>query len=376
MTAQRVATPRIPQIELLRGMAVAGIFLFHLWSVIPLSADSWILGPVLARLPLLGTLGVIVFNCITGFVLSVPYLGQHHPRPLPGTLDFFHSRFRRICLPYYPTLILWTIPWLILSAHKQGWLSILLAFVTHLVFLHTLHDSTFFAIVPAFWWLGMLAQFYLVYPGLLRFFVRVGPGKACVTACVICWGSWVVLTHVANQSPGSTLATVYYLSYFNLPVRLPEFALGMWLSAAWNRAAPLVRGRLQTSTPASLLVKRIGPFLIGLTFVLLLHPAFVDQLSQPLDHIYLVFWCLSGTLAILRWPLAVRLGSWRFTLDLAAASYGIYLLHQPLLGYGNQYLTGLLSPGVRFVVLLIGIGLLCYRAAVGLNILIYRLARS
>ena len=74
-----------------------------------------------------------------------------------------------------------------------------------------------------------------------------------------------------------------------------------------------------------------------------------------------------------RWPLTMRLGGWR--LVLAATSYGIYLLHQPPLIYANQYLTGPFRPGARFAVLLLGIGWLCYRAAVGLNLLVYRLAR-
>jgi len=371
-----MAMLRIPGIELLRVLATIGIFLFHLWSEIPLKSDSRIIGPVLARLPLLGALGVIVFNCITGFVLSVPYLGQPNPRPLPEALNFFRARFGRICLYYYPTLILWMIPWILLSPHTQGWLSVLLAFVTHLVFVHTLHGSTFFAIVPAFWWLGLLAQFYLVYPWLLRFFMRIGPGKACVLTCVICWGGWVILTRLASQFPRSTLATVHYLIYFNLPVRLPEFALGMWLAAVWNGAESLVHSRQRTRPRPSLLVTVIGPLLMGLTLFLLLHRAWLDQLSQPFLHIYLIFWCLCGMLAVLRWPLSTRLGSWRLTLDLAAASYGIYLMHQPLLGYANHYLAGLFRPSVRFVVLLLGIGWLCYRAAVGLNMLVYRLTRS
>src|SRR5262245_31178354 len=65
MTEPRLAMSRIPGIELLRVLATVSIFLFHLWSAIPLSSDAWILGPVLVRLPLLGTLGVIVFNCIS-----------------------------------------------------------------------------------------------------------------------------------------------------------------------------------------------------------------------------------------------------------------------------------------------------------------------
>jgi peptidoglycan/LPS O-acetylase OafA/YrhL len=373
MTEQRAATSRIPQLELLRVMATVGIFVFHLWTVIPLSSDVALVGAVLARLPLLGTLGVIVFNCITGFVLSAAYLGQNTQRSIPPTLDFFRHRFGRICLHYYPTLILWTILWLLPVVQNQGGLFALLAFVTHLVFVHTLHASTFFTIVPAFWWLGMLAQFYLVFPWLLRFFEGVGSGRACVIACVIPWIAWVVLTRLASQVPGSTLATVHYLIYFNLPVRLPEFALGMWLASAWNRAAPVVHGRQRTTAPRSWVALVIAPMLMSLTLFLLLHRALLDQLSRPFDHIYLVFWCMCGILAILRWPLARRLGSLWLTLDLAGASYGIYLLHQPLLGYANQSLASLLSPSVRFAVLLIGIGLLCYRAAVWLNILVYRL---
>jgi peptidoglycan/LPS O-acetylase OafA/YrhL len=374
MTEGRLSMARIPQLELLRVLAMGGIFLFHLWTVIPLSSDSRLAGPWLARLPLLGTLGVIVFNCITGFVLSVPYLGYANPRPLPGGLDFFRSRFTRICQHYYPALVLWTIPWMVLIVQEQGFPFVLLAFATHLVFLHTLHASTFFAIVPAFWWLGLLAQFYLVYPWLLRLFERVGHGRACIIACAIPWLAWVILTRLAGQFPGSTLATVHYLIYFNLPVRLPEFVLGMWLASAWNRTFPLLHGQPREAAPPALIAV-ITPFLVGLMLFLLLSRTLLQQLVNPFDHIYLVCWCVGGVLAVFRWPLAVRLGASPCILALAAASYGIYLLHQPLLGYTNQLLDNIFSPGARFVILLIGVGLLCYRAAVGLNILVYRLWR-
>jgi peptidoglycan/LPS O-acetylase OafA/YrhL len=230
--------------------------------------------------------------------------------------------------------------------------------------------------VPAFWWLGKLAQFYLVFPWLLRFFAGVGPGRACIIACVIPWIAWVVLTRLASQVPWSTLATVHYLIYFNLPVRLPEFAIGMWLASAWNRTAPLVHGRQRTTVARSWVTLVVGPLCVGLTLFLLLHKDLLDQLNHPFNHIYLVFWCLCGIIAVLRWPLALRLGSLRLTLELAGTSYGIYLLHQPLLGYANQWLASLLSPSIRFAVLLIGIGLLCYRAAAWLNILVYRMINT
>lgn len=195
-------------------------------------------------------------------------------------------------------------------------------------------------------------------------------------ACVIPWLAWVGLTRLADQAPDSTLALVHYLLYFNLPVRLPEFAIGMWLAAAWNRAAPLVHGRQRTTAPHAWVTLLLAPLGVGLLLFLLLHGPWLDYLGRPWYHIYLVLWCLGGTLALLRWPLAVRLGSRPLTLNLAAASYGIYLLHQPLLGYANAYLTDLLSPSSRWVVLLLGIGLLCYYAAVGLNRLVSALWRS
>jgi peptidoglycan/LPS O-acetylase OafA/YrhL len=331
------------------------------------------LSPLLQRIPLLGALGVIVFNFITGFVLSLPYLGHHNRRSIPGGLDFFRQRFGRICRPYYPTLVLWTIPLIVLAAQEQDSHHLLLSFVTHLLFLHTLSASTFFAIVPAFWWLGLLAQFYLVCPWLLRFFAHVGPGRGCVMACIIPWLAWAVLTLLANQSPGSTLAMVHYLIYFNLPVRLPEFVIGMWLAFAWNRGLPIVQSRQRGAAQPSLVAVVISPPLVGLALFMLLNSVLLAQLGRPLDHIYLVFWCLLSVLAVFRWSLAIRLGSLRLVLDLAAASYGIYLLHQPLLGYANQLLGSALNPSGRFVFLLLGIGLLCYAAAVTLNIILYRL---
>jgi peptidoglycan/LPS O-acetylase OafA/YrhL len=373
-----LAVSRIPPVELLRVLATAAIFLFHLWTVIPLSSESWILGPSLARLPLLGALGVIVFNCITGFVLSVRYLGLDGPRPTPGALEFFRARARGICPHYYLALGLWTLPWLVPAAQTQSWPAMVMAFVTHVFFLHTLHASTFFAIVPAFWWLAMLAQFYLVYPWLVWFFARVGPGMAFGLVCVICWGAWLALAHAAAGFPGSTLALAHYLVYFNLPVRLPEFALGMWLAAAWNRAAPFVRSRPVPTAATSWRTVVLRPLLVGLLLFLALNGTVLGSLPPPVDHLYLVLWCTCGVLAVLRWPLADRLGGGWLTLNLAGASYGIYLLHQPLLIYSNQALAGVLGPAGRFVVLLVGAGWLSYRGAVGLNRVVGRamLARA
>src|SRR5205807_5645460 len=123
------------------------------------------------------------------------------------------------------------------------------------------------------------------------------PWQGVCHGCVIPWIAWVVLTRLASQVPGSTLATGHYLIYFNLPVRLPEFAIGMLPASAWNRAAPVVHGRQRTTAPRSCVALVIAPMLMSLTLFLLLHRALLDQLSRPFDHIYLVFWCVCGILA-------------------------------------------------------------------------------
>jgi peptidoglycan/LPS O-acetylase OafA/YrhL len=48
---------------------------------------------------------------------------------------------------------------------------------------------------------------------------------------------------------------------------------------------------------------------------------------------------------------------------LAVVSYGVYLLHQPILGYGSDALAGVLGPRGRFWVLLAVAGWLTLRLA-------------
>src|SRR5215813_6894905 len=74
-TPQQRPLQRLPQLEVLRVVAMTWIFLFHLWSVIPLKANSGALGLALVHVLRSGHMGVVVFNIITGFVLALPHLG-------------------------------------------------------------------------------------------------------------------------------------------------------------------------------------------------------------------------------------------------------------------------------------------------------------
>ncbi|MGA7876337.1 MAG: acyltransferase, partial [Desulfoferrobacter sp.] len=187
--------PRIAQIELLRAIAMGGIFAFHLWSVDPQVNHSGLAGRIMGTAASYGYLGVMIFNFITGFVLALPHLGPQHKQSLPYS-HFLRRRFFRICPKYYIALSVWTL--VLLFSARQNAKNLLLSYLAHLTFLHSIFPSTFFSIVPAFWWLGLLAQFYLVFPLILAGFIRIGPARACFLTCLVCWGSWIILDHFSH----------------------------------------------------------------------------------------------------------------------------------------------------------------------------------
>ena len=349
-TPQQHPLQRLPQLEVLRVVAMTWIFLFHLWSVVPLEANSGTFGLMLVRVLHSGHLGVVVFNIITGFVLALPHLGPAR-RPAPTYGDFLRRRFLRICPHYYLALLLWTAM-MLLTAHESG-SAMVLSFVAHAFFVHTMHPTTFFGIVPAYWWLGLLAQFYLLFPLVLRLFQRLGPKRSGLVLCGICWIGWGLLTRLAVLRPGSPWEMVHYMWYFNLPARLPEFALGMCLAAAWNPGAP------PTSAPVPALPRRIplgssfAAFVLGMFLGVIVAGRLFPLIAIPLVPIYQLAWCFVGIVALCIWPPVARLGNSRIVTSMAAASYSIYLVHQPLLSGAASWLEGKVSLPTAFGLLLV-----------------------
>jgi peptidoglycan/LPS O-acetylase OafA/YrhL len=347
-----VSGARIPQIELLRAIAVTAIFSFHLWSVVPQIGEAGHVGAVLARICSFGYLGVVVFNLVTGYVLALPHLGSQK-RPAPSYGTFLGRRFLRIVPHYYLALALWSA--VILLGSSPGTETTLpFSFLAHVFFVHSLLPSTFFSIVPAYWWLGCLAQFYLVFPLLVRLFQKIGPAKACLLIVATVWPTWLLLSHIAASRPGSLWALIHYMIFFNMPPRLPEFALGMWLAESWRAGSPNSSDGLpgRTSFPLSAPCALFG--LVSLVFVLLggtVLPVYGSE--SPLHHVYLTTCCLLAVLFVLFWPFSARIGTHSAVATVATASYSIYLLHQPVLGYGAGWLQGRLSPAETFGLLLV-----------------------
>jgi peptidoglycan/LPS O-acetylase OafA/YrhL len=347
------------QIEVMRVVAVTGIFLYHLWSDVPLAGTQNPMGPAFGAILAQGWMGVILFNIVTGFVLTLPFAGPGG-RPMPGYFTFLRHRFLRICPNYYIGLVFWTL--VALVAGRAG-ANLLSSFTQHLLFVHTLNPSVFFDIVPAYWWMGLLAQFYLAYPLLWKVYEKLGTRKAAIVLVGGCFGLWALLEVLAKLFPGSAFAMCNYLFYFNLPYRLGEFALGMYLARLWrDPAANPVLGQGLTLGQA-FGGKRLAAW-IALAALTVWGLAFgVPSFVLLATHLYWLACVTCVGLLFFFSDTMDRLGTWGPISKFAAASYSIYLMHQPILDYASRLAAPAMEPFAAFLFLTGVCGLLSFLAA-------------
>jgi peptidoglycan/LPS O-acetylase OafA/YrhL len=146
--------------------------------------------------------------------------------------------------------------------------------------------------------------------------------------------------------------------YFNLPARLPEFAMGMFLAfrctarqaAEQAQADPADPGASGFPCPASLALAGVAVMSVALTV------AVKDGLPAPAAHFLVCLCTLSVSGMLFTLPITARLGENRMVARLAAASYSFYLIHQPLLGYAAEMLHGRMSPLAAFGVSAVVVG--------------------
>jgi peptidoglycan/LPS O-acetylase OafA/YrhL len=365
MTPGPAIAPRrktIHQIESLRIAAMGSIFLYHIWSVLPGFNNANPLGSWFGDLLSQGYLGVVVFNTMTGFLLAMPHVGAG-ARPVPGMREYFSRRFLRICPQYFVCLVIFSVAALAAGTYSPGGLGV--KFVEHALFVHTFDAGTFFSIVPAYWWMGLLAQFYLIFPLVVRLYEKLGAGRGFAVIGVVCWGGWYFLGQAAQAAPGSAASLVDYMLFYNIPARLPEFALGMFLATLWKENALVLSapGRLALGVSLAGLGAGVAGFLAA------------GLIPAPLvfKHVFLVAGCGGTALFLFLTPAMSRLGEAPAVALGGAASYSFYLLHQPLVGYGADLLRGSMEPFQAFVAIAVMAGIVAYLGARRLDALAARL---
>lgn len=319
------ATPpkrfEIPQIDTIRVLAMLAIFLHHLWKTVivkPETAAQSLLDPIFTS----ASDGVILFNIISGFLLALPHLGPER-RPFAGYRFFLTKRFFRIIPPYYLALLFFTAANMVCFAYPL--VPALQLMLKNLLFVNSLDYSNMMTNFSHFWYLGQLAQFYLLFPPILSFFLRIGPGRAAFSITALCWSSWVFLAWFFPAEPGSYPNVTENLMHFNLPGRLPEFALGMWLASIWNPSADSARKSISNR-----------PFLLFAACLALYIPVaapFLKVATLPFVHVFHVAIGLVIFLALFAWSAAARIGKSALAKDFSEHSYSLYIVHHPFFSY-------------------------------------------
>ncbi len=351
----------VPQVDTVRVLAMAGIFMHHLWGA---DGGGGAIQNTIGLICYLGQFGVILFNIITGFVLALPYLG-YEQRSVPQYLQFIKRRFLRIVPVYYLALFLFTGLNLLIFTPSE-YASTFWRLTGNILFLQALDPSSLSTNMAAYWYLTLLTEFYLLFPLLLRFFQSFKPGPACIFLCLSCWGG-LAMIDVLSQSSRFFSALAGSMIYFNLPARLPEFAIGMWLAQAWKPGALRSRG-----LPIDTSFLRFAFAL--LLFVVLCAP-WIPKAPQSIGFIFEVSGSFILFIALFLTPAAARFGTSAMVRSVSAASYGIYLTHQPLFSYSNFFLGGNISSPSAFGLAAIILGPIAYLLARGLEILSTTLIR-
>lgn len=336
----------IPQLHAIRALAMAGIFLHHLYMGIgPLrqAQAGTLLDACFEDL----ALGVVVFNVLTSFLLAMPSMGDN-PAPAPAYRDFVPRRLRRLC-PLYVLSIVFVILGNAVVYRVTAPADWLPQAVSHLLFVDNLRLASFTSNTAAYWWLGLLMQFTLAFPLVLRFSRRFGIARLTWAVTLAAWPATEALKAWGRADPDGLGGAVAFLSTFNLPSRLPEFLIGMWM-------AEIVQRHPDRAAPVD------GPlaWLIFGTCGLCAALFFVPGLPTP--WFAGLAWTLAVLVGLYALPATAALGRRPWVLWISAASYGIYLVHQPILSYLDLAVASL-PPWWRFGVLMVLAWLVSMREA-------------
>ena len=327
----RESRATIPEVESLRGIAIALVVLFHvdLLSGGPSLAES--AHPSLPGAFLHGGhTGVSLFFVLSGFLLAPPFLVAAGGGPPVRCGAYFARRALRI-LPLYVTAVA------IASVRCATRPADVLRGIPYLFFLNAFPDATT-RLVPysdVWWSLATEAQFYLVLP-VLPWLWRTRVRRWMSVALALAWVAAYVGTVTDWVGTGTVVGRItLFASMFG---RGPLFVLGAGAACA----LPGLRTRVRTWTASHPWAARGGladvafaGVIVGLA-VLLRAVAGMSYIGAELSWqwwhlIEGVLWTTALVLVTAtplrsRWlfcnPLLSRLGLW---------SYSLYIVHPPLL---------------------------------------------
>lgn len=338
----------------IRGLCALWVLLGHLLNS---TGEHWAIWAPLEH-PLLS---VDVFMVLSGFLMVTHFEERRSIEPwaAPATwCRFWLRRGFRIAPLYYTVVLLmivfrnrfnavWDPAWPSLDYATVS----LATVVNHLSFAFGLLPGSYRSLPVPDWSLSLEMQFYVVFPGLMLLWARMGAAVAAIVLSATCLVlAWMLPDYFAAFVLPSAL-----------PAKLPIFLAGM-LIATWA-------GRPQRTILLPALAVLLAfvptpgaggaPSLVSRAILVALVAALVGTelgIARP----------LAGTVALLRSRLLRFMGD---------ASYGVYLVHFPLLILLSAAVTRLwpqADGGLRSLLLLLPLLLSSYAVAWMLHVGIER----
>jgi len=310
---------RLLWLDIAKGLAILWVVYFHFWRTYfehgELPPPDWsnfitglqtILGAIWLQISGVGFHAVGVFIILSGWALMESTARRVDSGDL-AWIRWYRSRFLRLYPMYWVAHLVYLLsPFIVRPEPVDG------RIVLSLLGLRFVDISmNFYYLNPAWWYFGMLIQFYLLFPLLFWAATKLGPWPFFLVASAVGFVVRYLILVVYPQN-GMWVQGGFALC------RLPEFALGMalgmWHSQSTDKAERFFLGSA------------------GLIAGLILYPAALQLYKNGYAYIFvdlatgaccfLVVVGLSGIIARMTWAAKI------FGL-IGAFSYGLYLIHQP-----------------------------------------------
>jgi peptidoglycan/LPS O-acetylase OafA/YrhL len=310
---------RLLWLDISKGLAILWVVYFHFFRTyfehgeLPPADWSNVGAAILTSLRIawlqisgLGFHAVGVFIILSGWALMKSTIARADAGALAWS-KWYRSRFWRLYPMYWVAHLVFLVsPFIVRPERVDG--RIILSLLG-LRFIDI--QMNFYYLNPAWWYFGMLIQFYLIFPLLFWAARKLGPSPFLITACALGFFTRYLMLIPYPQN-GMWVQGGFAIC------RLPEFALGMALGMCHSG----VGGRLERF------------FLNGTGFAtgVLLYPFALELYNGGLAYVFVDFatgaCCLLAIVGVA--GIIIRLPSLTKLFGLIGAySYGLYLVHQP-----------------------------------------------
>lgn len=255
-----------------------------------------------------GDQGVQLFLIVSGLGLTWGLLARGQGRSL-ALRRFYRRRAERIYPLWWGAHLFFLVTWLLVGwgisvTEPAFWASMLGIRVT---------PGLLYYFAPAWWYIGLLLQLYLVYPILWAFLYRLGPTRFLILGCVVGFAARAAGALVFDGYLDAWLRGAIFIT------RLPEFVFGMSLAVWLQRYPEQTEHRLRS---LAVVASAIGAYLVGTVLALTLLGMAVAPFILGISAFLLLYVLFTSRL----FARGLGIGPW-----IGRHTYSLFLMHHPFI---------------------------------------------